>query len=90
MNEVIGMFQFLRMVIIDQKLVLWLIEKRDYVPFKNCSDNHDGSVPMLEVIQFLDKPTDMNKKIILMNKKRGGYVYLKSHIFSYIDDYVLN
>jgi hypothetical protein len=47
MKEVIGMFQFLRMVIIDQKLVLWLIENRDYVPLKNRSDNHDGCVPML-------------------------------------------
>jgi hypothetical protein len=29
-------------------------------------------------------------KNILMNKKRDEYVYLKSHVFSYIDDYLFN
>jgi len=30
------------------------------------------------------------KKYLHFKKEKDGYVYLKSHIFSYIDDYVFN
>jgi hypothetical protein len=87
MKEVIWMFQFLRLVIIYQKLVLWLFGNCDYVPLRTALITMMGLFQCCWLSNFWTKLRIWIKNIF-MNKKRDGYVYLKSHIFSYIDSYV--
>jgi len=89
MKEVIWMFQFLRTVIVYQKLVLWLFGNCDYVPLRTALITMMGLFQCCWLSNFWTK-LQIWIKNIFMNKKRDGYVYLKSHIFSYIDSYVFN